>query len=68
MNVPYNNGKIEIGKYYQKPGYVEQDHDMLHLQNYLIMSPRRLNLKYWFWKLYGFSVFLGAVVFLLPSK
>ena len=36
MNVPYNNGKISIGKYYQPPKYIEQDDDMLLIQSYLI--------------------------------
>jgi hypothetical protein len=36
MNTPYNTGKVEIGKYYQKPYYVEQDEDMLAIQGWLI--------------------------------
>lgn len=36
MNIPYNNGKVEIGKYYQKPSYVEQDSDMIAIQGWLI--------------------------------
>lgn len=36
MNVPYNNGKIQIGKYYQKPQYVEEDSDMILIQGWLI--------------------------------
>jgi hypothetical protein len=36
MNTPYNTGKVEIGKYYQKPYYVEQDDDMLAIQGWLI--------------------------------
>ena len=36
MNVPYNNGKVQIGKYYQKPQYVEYDQDMLLLQESLV--------------------------------
>lgn len=36
MNTPYNNGKICIGKYYQKPKYIEQDSDMLIIQGWLI--------------------------------
>ena len=36
MNVPYNNGKVQIGKYYQKPMYVEYDKDMLLLQTSLV--------------------------------
>jgi hypothetical protein len=36
MNIPYNNGKIEMGKYYQRPKYVEYDQDMLMLQEALV--------------------------------
>lgn len=36
MNIPYNNGKVSIGKYYQKPRYVEQDADMIAIQGWLI--------------------------------
>jgi hypothetical protein len=52
MNVPYNNGKVQIGKYYQKPMYVEYDDDMLLLQTSLvgnvkaIRRNRRLNILY----------------------
>ena len=52
MNVPYNNGKVQIGKYYQKPMYVEYDNDMLLLQTSLvgnvkaIRKNRLLNILY----------------------
>jgi hypothetical protein len=36
MNTPYNTGKVEIGKYYQKPLRIEQDDDMIVLQGYLL--------------------------------
>ena len=36
MNIPYNTGKVQIGKYYQKPLNVEQDADMIELQGYLL--------------------------------
>jgi hypothetical protein len=36
MNIPYNTGKVQIGKYYQKPAYIEQDDDMLAIQGWLI--------------------------------
>lgn len=36
MNTPYNNGKIQLGKYYQKPKYIEQDPDMIAIQGWLI--------------------------------
>jgi hypothetical protein len=36
MTTPYNTGKVQIGKYYQKPLHVEQDDDMLELQGCLL--------------------------------
>lgn len=48
MNIPYNNGKIAIGKYYKKPQYIEQDADMLLIQKYLINDPVILRKQYWF--------------------
>jgi hypothetical protein len=36
MTTPYNTGKVQIGKYYQKPLRIEQDDDMIELQGYLL--------------------------------
>lgn len=36
MNTPYNTGKVQIGKYYQKPAYIEEDDDMILIQGWLI--------------------------------
>lgn len=47
MNTPYNTGKVEIGKYYQKPYYVEQDDDMIAVQGWLIGDPAAARRKYW---------------------
>lgn len=47
MNVPYNNGKVQIGKYYQKPQYVEQDSDMLTIQGWLIGDNKQARINYW---------------------
>jgi hypothetical protein len=47
MNVPYNNGKVSIGKYYQKPYYVEQDEDMIRLQGFLIGDQKLARQRYW---------------------
>ena len=61
MNTPYNNGKVQIGKYYQPPKYVEQDRDMLLIQSYLIQDPKLLRRQYWlnkaYWVALGFLVF-----------
>jgi hypothetical protein len=65
MNIPYNNGKISIGKYYQPPRYIETDSDMLELQSYLIHDPARLNRVYWTEKaLLVLSLFVVMVIFL----
>jgi hypothetical protein len=47
MNTPYNTGKVQIGKYYQKPLNVEQDEDMLAVQGWLIGDPVAARRKYW---------------------
>lgn len=47
MNVPYNNGKVQIGKYYQKPQYVEEDLDMIRIQGWLIGDNQEARIKYW---------------------
>ena len=65
MNIPYNNGKVQIGKYYVPPKYIETDTDMLELQSYLIYDPARLNKAYWTEKaLLMLSLFVVMVVFL----
>ena len=40
MRTPYNTGKVQIGKYYQPPKYVEQDSDMITIQGWLIGENR----------------------------
>jgi signal recognition particle receptor subunit beta len=45
--VPFDNGKIKMGIYYQKPKYVELDSDMLEIQKWLIGDPNRLRFEYW---------------------
>jgi len=46
--IPYTTKTgLQIGKYYEKPKYIEQDSDMLLIQSYLIYDPwviRRHNL------------------------
>jgi len=65
MNIPYNNGKVSIGKYYVPPKYVEKDTDMLELQSYLIHDPARLNRVYWTEKvLLVLRLFIVLVIFL----
>jgi len=65
MNIPYNNGKVCIGKYYRKPAYVEQDSDMLLIQKYLISDPAMLRKHYWFnvaYKVTLIVLLLGIII------
>jgi hypothetical protein len=45
MNTPYNTGKVQIGKYYQKPLRTEQDDDMIVLQGYLLGKSRTARME-----------------------
>jgi len=45
MNTPYNTGKVQIGKYYQKPLRIEQDDDMIALQGYLLGKSRTARME-----------------------
>jgi len=47
MNVPYNTGKVSIGKYYKKPNYIEQDDDMIAIQGWLIGDNKEAKQRYW---------------------
>jgi hypothetical protein len=58
MNVPYNNGKVQIGKYYQKPQYVEYDQDMLLLQESLVGDIKAIRRN----RLYNI-IYVGVLVF-----
>lgn len=65
MNTPYNNGKIQLGKYYQKPVYIEEDSDMLLIQKYLINDPALLKKEYWsnvIYKLFLVAMLLGIIL------
>jgi hypothetical protein len=64
---PYmTSAGIQIGKYYQKPKYVEEDSDMLRLQSYLIGDPAMLKRQYWTWFVYkAIAAFLLLIIILL---
>lgn len=65
MSVPYNTGKVKIGKYYQPPRYIENDPDMLNLQSWLIYDPARLRKQYWARKAYFAAlIFVFLIVWL----
>lgn len=65
MNIPYNNGKISIGKYYQKPAYIEEDRDMLLIQKHLISDPALLRKEYWATIAYRCSLIFVLVIIIL---
>ena len=56
MRVPFNNGKIKIGQYYEPTQYVETDPDMLLLQSYLIYDPKLLRKRALERTIYGVAV------------
>jgi len=64
--VPYDNGKVKIGIYYQPPKYIEEDPDMLRLQSYLIYDPDRLKKEYWTRVTYNIGlIFLLSITVLM---
>jgi hypothetical protein len=62
MNTPYNTGKVEIGKYYQKPLNVKQDDDMILLQGYLLGKSKTARMDRIAKRLYFGMVVLAAVL------
>lgn len=60
MNVPYNNGKVKIGQFYQRPRPVyEVDKDMSLLQTALIGDIKTIK-KARFWNgVYIFTLVFG---------
>lgn len=67
MNVPYNNGKVKIGQYYQHPlPTYEYDKDMNLLQTALVGDIRSIKKeKLWNMLYMGVLVFglFGAILF-----
>ena len=59
---------IQIGKYYQKPKYVEEDSDMLRLQSYLIGDPAVLKRQYWTWFVYKAAIAFILLIVILVNK
>jgi hypothetical protein len=62
MNIPYNTGKVQIGKYYQKPLRIEQDDDMIALQGYLLGTSRAARIERIAKRIYFALVVFGVVV------
>ena len=68
-NTPYMTSTgIQIGKYYQKPKYVEYDNDMIRLQSYLIGDPSMLKKQYWIEVVYKISVVIVILMIVLVNK
>ena len=68
-NTPYTTSTgIQIGKYYQKPKYVEEDSDMLRLQSYLIYDPHRLKKQYWISVAYKVGLAVILLILILANK
>jgi hypothetical protein len=64
MNTPYNTGKVQIGKYYQKPLRTEQDDDMILLQGYLLGKSKTARMDRITKRLY-FGMVIGCIVLLM---
>jgi hypothetical protein len=64
MNTPYNTGKVQIGKYYQKPLNVEQDADMIELQGYLLGKSKIARMDRIAKRLY-FGMVIGCIVVMM---
>jgi hypothetical protein len=68
-NIPYMTSTgIQIGKYYQKPKYVEYDNDMIRLQSYLIGDPSMLKKQYWIGVAYKISIAIAILIIVLVNK
>ena len=64
-NIPFDNGKVKMGIYYQKPKYVEYDRDMLNLQTYLIGDPVKLKRNYYITRAFELlGVFILLIILL----
>jgi hypothetical protein len=64
MNTPYNTGKVQIGKYYQKPLRTEQDADMIELQGYLLGKSKTARIDRMAKRLY-FGMVIGCIILLI---
>jgi hypothetical protein len=65
MNTPYNTGKVQIGKYYQKPLNVEQDADMIQIQSWLIGDNKQARQRYWANVLYSITLVVMIVAMVI---
>jgi hypothetical protein len=67
--IPYTTKTgLQIGKYYEKPRYIEYDSDMLLIQSYLIYDPAMIR-KHNLMKLsYGIFITILLGYLILVSK
>ena len=65
MNTPYNTGKVQIGKYYQKPLRTEQDADMIELQGYLLGKSKAARMERIAKRLYYGLVVLSIILLIV---
>ena len=65
MNTPYNTGKVQIGKYYQKPLKTEQDADMIELQGYLLGKSKTARMERISKRLYYGLVVLSIILLIV---
>jgi hypothetical protein len=68
MNTPYNTGKVEIGKYYQKPLRTEQDADMIELQGYLLGKSKTARMDRIAKRIYFGMVLVLTIILLFSSN
>jgi hypothetical protein len=67
-NVPYTTSTgVQMGKYYEKPKYVEYDKDMLLLQSHLIQDPKMLRKQYLVNLAYYFALILVVLIIYLKE-
>jgi hypothetical protein len=69
MNVPYNNGKVKIGQFYQRPQPVyDVDKDMALLQTSLIGDIKTIKKEKMWNTVYVFVLIFGLAAAILFTK
>jgi hypothetical protein len=69
MNVPYNNGKVKMGQFYQRPQPMyDIDKDMVLLQTALIGNVKAIKKEKLYNKLYVGTLVLGVFGAILFTK
>lgn len=69
MNVPYNNGKVKIGQFYQRPQPVyDVDKDMTMLQTALIGDIKAIKREKLAWAMYMAVLVFGLAGAIILGK